>query len=113
MAIKKGELTSAIFDQKNEFQIEKSESIKEQVQAVVNIPKPYIKETTKIIVNNKSKRRPTSMVGNERVRISLYISGELDKQIETLLDKNVETKNQLCNRLLHIGCQALQQQKDK
>ena len=110
MAIKKGELSSAISGQVNEFQ-EKEKVVEEQVQAVVNIPAPYTKEPTKIIVNNKSKGRPASMAGNERFRISLYISGELDRQIENLLDKNIETKNQLCNRLLQIGCQALKQQK--
>ena len=112
MAIKKGELSNAITGQVNEFQ-EKNTVEEEQAQAVVNIPAPYVKESTKIIVNNKNKGRPTSMAGNERVRMSLYISGELDKQIEELLDKNIETKNQLCNRLLRIGCQALQQQKTK
>ena len=108
MAIKKGELSSAITGQVNEFQ-EKEKMVEEQAQVVVN----YINETKKIMVNNKSKGRPTSMAGNERVRISLYISGELDKQIESFLDKNIETKNQLCNRLLQIGCQALKQQKNK
>ena len=112
MAIKKGEITSAITGQKNEFQ-EKEKKIEEQAQALVNIPAPYVKESKRIRLNNNFKGRPTSMAGNERVRISLYISGVLDKQIESLLDKNVETKNQLCNRLLQIGCQALQQQKNK
>lgn len=112
MAIKKGELSSAITGQVNEFQ-EKEKMVEEQAQVVVNIPAPYINETKKIMVNNKSKGRPTSMAGNERVRISLYISGELDKQIESFLDKNIETKNQLCNRLLQIGCQALKQQNNK
>ena len=101
MAIKKDMLNAM---QKNDFDTAQPEKI------LVDIPAPSVKEANKITVN-RTKGRPTSLAGNERVRISLYISGELDDQIESLLDKNIENKNQLCTRLLQIGCQALSQQK--
>lgn len=109
MAIKK-EMLNAISEQKNDFDTtQNKESHSEKV--FVDIPAPLVKETNKIKVNAGSKGRPSSLAGNERVRISLYISGELNDRIESLLDKNIENKNQLCTRLLQIGCQALRQQK--
>ena len=106
MAIKKDMLNAM---QKNDFDTVQPEKISEE-KILVDIPAPSVKEANKITVN-RTKGRPTSLAGNERVRISLYISGELDDQIESLLDKNIENKNQLCTRLLQIGCQALRQQK--
>lgn len=56
------------------------------------------------MTGQKPKGRPKTMEGYGRVRLSLYISEELDNRIEKLLDRNKETKNQLIIRLLEQSC---------
>ena len=106
MAISKKELKEEI--ENNDFRetrkidkIEKKEKTEEeQLQA-------ESKGRRKVYMTGKKpKGRPKIMEGYGRVRLSLYISEELDNRLERMLDRNVETKNQLIIRLLEESCEA-------
>ena len=76
--------------QNNEF---KTESASPKPIVSVNRHKTYV-------IGKNLIGRPKMMEGLTRVRISLYVSEVLDQRIERLLNRNVETKNQMIIRLL-------------
>ena len=110
MAISKKELTEGI--QNNDFrEIHKIENVKETQNNLATSYNESEKSQLKpsgrkkvYMTGQKPKGRPKTMEGYGRVRLSLYISEELDNRIEKLLDRNKETKNQLIIRLLEQSC---------
>ena len=107
MAISKRELTEGI--QNNDFRDTREDS--QETAPAFSKEVEENRENTSgkrrvYMTGQKPKGRPKTMEGYGRVRLSLYISEELDNRIEKLLDRNKETKNQLIIRLLEQSCMA-------
>ena len=109
MAISKKLLSEGI--QNNDFRDDNKVKVEPEtrVNSVVNFEENTENSLSKrrvYMTGLKPKGRPKIMEGYGRVRLSLYISEELDNKIEKLLDRNRETKNQLIIRLLEQSCMA-------
>ena len=111
MAISKKELTEGI--QNNDFREAlkmETEGHRQNETAILNKEPEENQAITSVrrkvyMTGQKPKGRPKTMEGYGRVRLSLYISEELDNRIEKLLDRNKETKNQLMIRLIEQSCE--------
>ena len=81
-------------------ELEKMQNNEFKTDSAVKKPVKSVNRHKTYTIGKNLIGRPKMMEGLTRVRISLYVSETLDQRIERLLDRNIETKNQMIIRLL-------------